>query len=103
VILAPAMNTGMWYHPLTKMQLETIKKFSGFDPAIGSNESKEERGVIIVEPAVKILACGETGAGALAELDDIIRAVRKCLVRWESYGRTANSNNDVRHLENTLR
>ena len=85
------------------MQLETVKKFSGLDPAIGSNESKEERGVIIVEPAVKTLACGETGAGALAELDDIIRAVRKCLVRWESYGRTANSHNVVRQLDNAHR
>ena len=29
VILAPAMNTAMWDHPLTKTQLETIQQFSG--------------------------------------------------------------------------
>ena len=98
LILAPAMNTVMWYHPLTKIQLGTIVKWS--DPVIGNNASKDERSVIVVEPAVKTLACGDTGAGALAELDDIVRAVSKCLAQRESDGRTANANINVSHLEN---
>ncbi|EED92441.1 HAL3 halotolerance protein, partial [Thalassiosira pseudonana CCMP1335] len=50
VILAPAMNTAMWDHPLTRKQLEKVDT------------------VTIVQPAVKTLACGEVGAGALADL-----------------------------------
>lgn len=83
VILAPAMNTGMWYHPLTKIQLETIRRFS-----------KDDKGVIIIEPAVKTLACGEIGVGALAEIDDIIHAVTECLAN----GRTVNAGNDVSQI-----
>ena len=73
VILAPAMNTAMWDHPLTRQQLETIKKFSS-----------DENGVVVIEPVVKTLACGEIGAGALAELDDIISTVKKCMVQWDT-------------------
>jgi phosphopantothenoylcysteine decarboxylase len=98
LILAPAMNSGMWHHPLTKMQLETIKRFTTLSLAIGRNEINDDAGIIIVEPAVKTLACGETGAGALAELDDIIRAVNKCLVKRESDFSTAIINNDVSNL-----
>ena len=85
IILAPAMNTAMWDHPLTSWQLETIKKFSRVkDDDDKSNNQEEENGVHIVEPAVKTLACGEIGAGALADLDDIISAVKRCLVKWEN-------------------
>lgn len=85
IILAPAMNTAMWDHPLTSWQLETIKKFTRVkDDDDKCNNQKEENGVHIVEPAVKTLACGEIGAGALADLDDIISAVRRCLVKWEN-------------------
>lgn len=90
VILCPAMNTAMWDHPLTRLQLDTITKF----PLAGemndvkdcgdkNNTQRDENGVIVVEPAVKTLACGEIGAGALADLDDIISVVRKCLIQWD--------------------
>jgi len=67
------MNTAMWDHPLTRNQLYTIKDF-----ALGR---EEQGGVLIVEPAVKTLACGDVGAGALAGLDDILAAVSSCLAR----------------------
>lgn len=103
VILAPAMNTAMWDHPLTRMQLETIQQFTPGVNNIQYKESKRRNGVIIVEPAVKTLACGEVGAGALAELDDIICAVKECLVGWEdTNGCTAalKANDDVSYVEN---
>ena len=85
IILAPAMNTAMWDHPLTSWQLETIKKFTRVkDDDDKSNNQEEESRVHIVEPAVKTLACGEIGAGALADLDDIISAVKRSLVKWEN-------------------
>ena len=67
VVLAPAMNTAMWEHPLTTMQLNTVKSF-------GKNNV-----VNVVQPVAKTLACGDVGVGALAELDDIVSTVKQCL------------------------
>ena len=63
IVLAPAMNTAMWQHPLTQQQLQAIQAFSR------SNSVK------VVAPMVKTLACGEVGVGALAQIDDIAKAV----------------------------
>lgn len=67
ILLAPAMNTAMWQHPLTQQQLQTIQAFSGSDV------------VKVVAPMVKTLACGEVGVGALAEIDSIVKAVRDAI------------------------
>mmetsp|Transcript_13131 Transcript_13131/g.26809 ORF Transcript_13131/g.26809 Transcript_13131/m.26809 type:complete len:307 (-) Transcript_13131:37-957(-) len=76
LILAPAMNTAMWDHPLTQMQLDTIQNFC----KLGATKRLEQQNLVsIVDPAVKTLACGEVGAGALADLDDIISAAKKYL------------------------
>lgn len=81
LILAPAMNTAMWDHPLTQMQLETIQNFC----KLGATKRLEQRNLVtIVDPAVKTLACGEVGAGALADLDDIISTAQKYLKLWSS-------------------
>ena len=63
IVLAPAMNTAMWEHPLTKQQLQSIMEFAPCDL------------VNVVSPTVKTLACGEVGIGALAPLEDILGAV----------------------------
>lgn len=60
LVVAPAMNTFMWDHPLTSRQLDEISSF-------GEN-------VVVVSPAIKELACGEVGQGALAAVPDIIDA-----------------------------
>jgi phosphopantothenoylcysteine decarboxylase len=67
ILLAPAMNTAMWQHPLTQQQLQTIQAFSSSDV------------VKVVAPMVKTLACGEVGVGALAEIDIIVEAVRDAM------------------------
>ena len=64
VILAPAMNTEMWNHPFTEKHLHVMKDLGN---------------VVVVEPAVKTLACGDTGTGALANLSDIVEAVQEAL------------------------
>ena len=100
MILAPAMNTAMWHHPLTKKQLDTIQKFATYD-ADGDNFGNAATKVIIVEPAVKTLACGEIGAGALADLEDIMCEVKKCLVHCGRMDMLQTTScYDVRHLEN---
>jgi phosphopantothenoylcysteine decarboxylase/phosphopantothenate--cysteine ligase len=58
VIVAPAMNVNMWEHPATKANLEILRA----------------RGVQIVEPGSGYLACGMTGAGRLADPEEIVAA-----------------------------
>eukprot|EP00804_Cyclotella_cryptica_P016414 CCRYP_004654-RA/>CCRYP_004654-RA protein AED:0.02 eAED:0.02 QI:129/1/1/1/1/1/2/856/324 len=83
VILCPAMNTAMWDHVLTRQQLEIVQGFGrGATIACSPNrKGNNDSVVMIVEPVVKKLACGDVGAGALAELEDIVACVRKCLGR----------------------
>lgn len=59
VLIAPAMNTMMWAHPATQANLKTL----------------HSRGVLSVGPNAGVLACGETGAGRMAEVPEIIAAL----------------------------
>ena len=56
VIIAPAMNTNMYENPIVQ---ENIEKLKGL-------------GYKLIEPKDSHLACGTTGKGALADVDDII-------------------------------
>ncbi len=60
ILWAPAMNTAMWEHPAVRANLERLKAF----------------GHTIVEPAEGMLACGEAGAGKLADIERIADAIR---------------------------
>ncbi len=59
VLLAPAMNTSMWESAASQRNITTLK----------------QQGMAVVGPDRGILACGEAGAGRLAELPDIIAAL----------------------------
>ena len=72
LLLAPAMNTAMWQHPLTKTQLETIRGFWNL-------QRESPNGIQIVEPQSKKLACGEIGNGALASVDVMMDAIQSSL------------------------
>ena len=74
LILAPAMNTAMWEHPLTKSQLDTVQSFWNIKRDSGNE-------IIIVEPQSKRLACGEIGTGALASVPDILTASNQAMER----------------------
>jgi phosphopantothenoylcysteine decarboxylase / phosphopantothenate---cysteine ligase len=63
LLVAPAMNTRMWDHPAVRENVEQLRR----------------RGARIVAPGTGELACGDVGAGRLAELDDIVRAVAGAL------------------------
>jgi phosphopantothenoylcysteine decarboxylase / phosphopantothenate---cysteine ligase len=65
VVLAPAMNTNMWQHAATRENLEALRR----------------RGHSIVEPGDGYLACGMTGPGRLAELEQIASAVEAAASR----------------------
>ena len=57
VMIAPAMNTGMWENPATQDNLRTLMA----------------RGVRVVAPASGHLACGDSGAGKLEDVEVIVR------------------------------
>ncbi|MBL8796974.1 MAG: phosphopantothenoylcysteine decarboxylase [Planctomycetia bacterium] len=67
VVVAPAMNTLMWEHPLTHRHLEQLREL-------------QPGRLHMVEPQSKQLACGDVGVGAMASLDEIIAAVRNAVV-----------------------
>ena len=65
VVVAPAMDAGMWTHPATQRNVETLRGF----------------GYRIVEPEVGALASGLTGVGRLAEPPTIVDAVERLFAR----------------------
>ncbi len=63
VMLAPAMNKAMYEHPVTQENLARLKKI----------------GVEFIGPIRGELACRQVGMGHLAEVTDIVSAVRRRL------------------------
>jgi phosphopantothenoylcysteine decarboxylase/phosphopantothenate--cysteine ligase len=59
VLVAPAMNVEMWGHPATRTNIATL----------------EARGVLRIGPNPGDLACGEVGAGRMAEAHEILAAI----------------------------
>jgi len=89
LLLAPAMNTAMWEHPLTQSQLLTMQGFWNSDRGNGrqlkgedeNKNSHDENLIRIISPQVKTLACGEIGNGALASVDEILHFVSDCCLK----------------------
>ena len=77
IVFAPAMNTAMWEHPLTKRQMSEIAEF-GYD-----KQSSRHNTVHFVDPISKILACGDSGKGAMADIKSIIETVQKKATLWK--------------------
>lgn len=63
IVIAPAMNTHMWQHPACAEHIATLKRW--YDDKL-----------TLVEPIEKRLACGDTGIGAMARIENVIEAVR---------------------------
>ncbi len=63
VLLAPAMNTGMWTNPATIENVGILKA----------------RGVSMIGPEGGHLACGDTGVGRMSEPDAIVDAAVRIL------------------------
>jgi phosphopantothenoylcysteine decarboxylase/phosphopantothenate--cysteine ligase len=56
IIVIPAMNTRMWNNAATQENCETLRR----------------RGIMVVEPAVGKLACGDTGKGRFPDVPVIV-------------------------------
>ncbi len=93
IILAPSANTNMIEHNSTKASLKMLKLLN----------------YKVVEPVEKLLACGDEGVGALAEVKDIFFATARELLKEEfwtnrkvvvSGGGTIEKIDDVRYISN---
>ncbi|MDD6040532.1 MAG: bifunctional phosphopantothenoylcysteine decarboxylase/phosphopantothenate--cysteine ligase CoaBC [Clostridia bacterium] len=63
ILIAPAMNTGMWTAAATQQNLQTLTS----------------RGVKTVGPGSGFLACGDTGSGRMSEPVEIVEAIQSIL------------------------
>jgi phosphopantothenoylcysteine decarboxylase len=87
VVLAPAMNTLMWEHPLTGRHLRQLAADAGVGAvpadldltAVLRHINDSCPRLRVVPPQVKLLADGDFGAGGLAALDDIVNSVATML------------------------
>ena len=59
VLLAPAMNTGMWTAEATRTNLKTL----------------QDRGIRFSGPDCGLLACGDEGAGRMSEPETIVKTI----------------------------
>ena len=71
VIIAPAMNQAMWAKPSTQQNTQLLK----------------QRGISLLEPDVGLQACGETGAGRLMDVAEIVTALASRFVTTSLAGR----------------
>ena len=67
VILAPAMNPVMWQNPAVQHNVELLKS----------------RGTYFVGPGNGTVACGTSGIGRMAEVEEIFSAINKKLVAYQ--------------------
>ena len=93
VLVAPAMNTGMWTAQATQENIARLRN----------------RGVHFVGPASGALACGDTGAGRMSEPEEICEAICSLLCPKQDFaglkvmitaGATRERLDPVRYLTN---
>jgi len=65
VLICPAMNCKMWENPIVKENVRKLKS----------------NGYYFLEPEKGKLACGYSGVGRLASIDNIVKAVRELVVK----------------------
>ena len=69
MLVAPAMNVGMWEAEATRQNMATLR----------------QRGVHVVGPGSGFLACGDSGAGRMAEPAEIVAAMEDILCPRQDY------------------
>ncbi|EXJ58645.1 phosphopantothenoylcysteine decarboxylase [Cladophialophora yegresii CBS 114405] len=74
IFVAPAMNTAMWRHPITRKQIKVLDEDWG---------ESEDGWVTILRPTEKELACGDTGDGAMMDWKQIVARVGEYLTLGE--------------------
>ncbi|KAG9255649.1 flavoprotein [Emericellopsis atlantica] len=67
ILVAPAMNSAMFHHPVTKRQIKVMDEDWG-----GADGWME-----VLHPISRGMACGDSGDGAMVLFDDIVRKIEK--------------------------
>lgn len=70
LLVAPAMNTAMWAHPITHKQTSVLADEWGISAG---------GWIDFIRPIEKELACGDTGGGAMREWKEIVAIIRQYL------------------------
>eukprot|EP00474_Spongospora_subterranea_P000223 CRZ00681.1 hypothetical protein [Spongospora subterranea] len=65
LVIAPAMNTAMWDHPVTTEHISRLTQW----------------GVHVVPPVEKTLICGDAGMGAMANIDTLVDVISKLVAQ----------------------
>jgi phosphopantothenoylcysteine decarboxylase len=74
LIVAPSMNTYMWQSPFTHKHIKSLEIMFG-------GKNRHDGSFFVVPPQYKLLACGDEGEGAMANIDDIVEQIKSCL-QW---------------------
>jgi phosphopantothenoylcysteine decarboxylase len=72
IVVAPAMNTAMWHHPVTAEHVRRLEDEWG----VGEDGEGKGRGWFeVLRPIEKELACGDTGSGAMHDWKGIVETI----------------------------
>ena len=74
ILVAPAMNTYMWTHPLTTRQIRILEEDWGVKE--GEDTSDELRWFEVLRPQEKRLACDDVGVGGMKEWEEIVHIIK---------------------------
>lgn len=72
VLIAPAMNTGMYLAPATQQAIETLS---------------QREGITVLAPAEGELACGTSGPGRMPEIEELLEATIRMTYPQDLAGR----------------
>lgn len=73
IVVAPAMNTQMWKHPITREHLDKLRSFQFMYHGMKNHVDFFR----VIQPVESNLACGTKGIGAMASLDRIVEVVKE--------------------------
>ena len=77
IVVAPAMNTAMWRHPVTAQHIRVLDVEWGVRK---DNKGDETGWFEVLQPqSSKVLACGDVGSGAMLEWTEIVKVIENRL------------------------
>lgn len=74
IVVAPAMNTAMWRHPVTARQIKVLSEDWGV-----TGDGEGTGWFEVLPPQAKTLACGDIGDGGMMEWTEIVKVIEERL------------------------
>jgi phosphopantothenoylcysteine decarboxylase len=76
IVVAPAMNTAMWRHPVSKKQIKVLEEDWGIcEESVDLHGDENEGWFEVLRPQEKELACGDVGDGAMRDWKEIVQVI----------------------------